>query len=418
MSKKFFDILPPKEAENQAKPVRQFEERVEDKPKRPAKRRSSRSKKGLFLVLAFFFILIIFAFFFLSRAEVEVWVATDVLEYEETVTASSDARIPDFSNRTVPAELFEKEIVLSEEFTATGKTEKRAEGMIRVYNAFSTTDQILIANTRFVSADGKLFRSPERIVIPGGSYDERGRFVPGHTDILIRADQPGEEYNIDSTTFSIPGLAGTERYTTVYGQSFSPMSGGGEVALVTEDDLSAAKEEMEKRMLEKGEDSLKSELSLDFVLIDDALMFDIVKVGSEAEAGKETSSFVFEVKANSQALVFKKTDLESLAEEFILSRAPSEKLFLKESLEMDYQVESIDFDSEKIVLAFNFSGKIYSDINQKNLKEGIKGKSFNEAQMLLEDYLEISYFELKLWPFWVKKVPNNTDKIKVKLNID
>ncbi|MEK6555804.1 MAG: hypothetical protein AABZ31_11215, partial [Bdellovibrionota bacterium] len=41
--------------------------------------------------------------------------------------------------------------------SSSGKTiqEARAKGVIQVYNAYSTEDQVLIANTRFISADGK-----------------------------------------------------------------------------------------------------------------------------------------------------------------------------------------------------------------------------------------------------------------------
>src|SRR3989344_2102405 len=78
--------------------------------------------------------------------------------------------------KTIPGNFFEEELEVSQEFKATGKTKiaGKARGQIRVYNAYSTSSQSLIANTRFISAEGKLFKSIKAVTIPGGKQSGGG----------------------------------------------------------------------------------------------------------------------------------------------------------------------------------------------------------------------------------------------------
>ena len=112
----------------------------------------------------------------------------------------------------IQGEVLEAEKEVSQNFTAHGKKLKstKAHGTMRIYNNYSTAAQTLVATTRFISNEGKLFRTKERVVIPGGYY-EGGKLAAGFIDIEVIADQPGEDYNIDPSTFSIPGFVGTSK---------------------------------------------------------------------------------------------------------------------------------------------------------------------------------------------------------------
>lgn len=110
----------------------------------------------------------------------------------------------------------------------TREKETRAEGIIRVHNDFHL-EQYLLPNTRFWCGgeEATEFTTKEEVTIPSGSY----------LDVEVVASSPGEELNIPPCkVFSVPGLSGSPRYTAVYGESLSPMEGGGSVeeALVVE----------------------------------------------------------------------------------------------------------------------------------------------------------------------------------------
>ena len=62
--------------------------------------------------------------------------------------------------------------------------------------------------------------------------------------------------------------------------------------------------------------------------------------------------------------------------------------------------------------------KIYSDIDQTNLKKGLSGKSLAEAELFLENQPQITRVLVKLWPFWVKKAPEDIERIEIRLRVD
>ena len=420
MAKKIFDILPPKEFEK--KKVEEFPLEKEYRPrfKKPEFKISKKLSSSFFIPLVLILIGI-FCYFTLSKAEIEIWPESEVLTFETKLTIDKTAENVDFSNKVIPGKIFEAEKTITEEFLSSGIVlkEKKAEGVIRVYNTYSTSPQVLITRTRFVSADGKLFRTPTKITIPGGHY-EKGRLVPGYLDAQVKADQPGPEYNIDPSTFSIPGFAGTARYTKFYGKSFQAMTGGfsEEVPQVTQEDLDQAQKILEEKALQNCQAALKEKISPEFILLDDILDSKIIETFSLARPKEELEKFSFQVKAFSLALVFKTEDAENFARDFILSQIPEDKQLYQESLKITYSLENVNLELTKATLSLQMEAKIYSDIDTEDLKKGLSRKSLTEAKLFLEDHSQITQVLVKFWPFWVKKVPEDVEKIKIKLNLD
>ena len=83
----------------------------------------------------------------------------------------------------------------------------------------------LVTNTRFESADGKIFKIKDSAVVPGYTLDGTKK-IPGVTTAEVYADQPGEGYNKAPGKFSIPGFKDSPEYTTIYAQSTETFVGG------------------------------------------------------------------------------------------------------------------------------------------------------------------------------------------------
>ncbi len=410
--KKIFDIIPPKKNNLDNSLSKQREESF----KQEKKNISFPKKKAVFLLFIFIF-LGVFIHITFSKAEIRIWPETELLSFEDEITVNSKATKPDFSENTIPGKTIEEEKEISQQFPATGSVSKKAKGIIQVYNAYSTSSQVLVATTRFVSASGKLFRTPKKVTIPGGHY-EKGKLVLGQIDIEVIADQPGEDYNIEPTTFSIPGFAGTAKFTFFYAKSFSNMTGGGTVAQVTEKDLERAEKVLLDSLEKAGNDSLLMKAGEGFILLDKALKQESQESSSSVEAGREAENFNYKVKIKSKVLVFKEQDLKDFAKNYISSQIEEDKKLHTESIETNYSAKKIDLESGKINLFLEFSGDIYSDIDVLSLKRALSNKLFDEAKILLENQLGITSFQIELYPFWLKRVPDNIDKISVDLIVD
>jgi hypothetical protein len=269
------------------------------------------------------------------------------------------------------------------------------------------------------------------VVIPGGKYDEKGKLIPGFLDVEVIAAEPGEEYNIGPSTFAIPGFAGTPKYTSIYGQSFAPMSGGflGEAPQVKEEDLKRAEEELLKSFSEEGKRALENQIPPDFVLLEDAFLTDNIEFSSSAQAGDNVNSFEAKIKGIVKGLAFKKSDTERLARKIILEKEPTQEVFSaanslfekridQESFKIEYKPYSLDWVQGAMILDIFVSAKIYPALDDSILKKFSAGKSLEEAKTILRRQGEIKKVEIKLTPFWVKKIPQKLEKIKIKFNID
>ena len=396
--KKFFDILPPKK----------FTEKKIKKLKSPS---FGVFKRTLIFAFLFLILLGIIGYFVLAKVEIEIWPETEILNFEEEVVASTKTFQVKFSEGTIPARIFEITEVTSQEFPSSGKIEKEAEGTIRVYNNYHLLVS-LRSGTRFQPPFEEVlyFCSPQKIVIPAKSY----------VDVKVIACRPGEgeKYNIGPSKFSVPGLSGTDLFFYIHGESFESMEGGGEIPQVTEDDLERAKNILTEILFSRLNESLKNKISTDFILLEGATKEEILETFPEVEPGTGVQFFKFQAKVKSKTLVFKKSDLENFAKEFILAQIPKNKKLQSESLKIDFQPESIDPESGKIILNLKFSAKIYLDINFSLLRENLKGKSLEETKIILENQADIIKTQISAWPFWVKKVPQNIEKIELKINID
>lgn len=364
-----------------------------------------------------FAVLLLFCWFALSLASIEIWPEQREIIFEEEVTIKAGIPESIFSQNIIAGRTLQIDKEVSQQIESTGIVDKKAKGIIRVYNAYSTYNQPLVATTRFVSASGKLFRTPKRVVIPGGHY-EKGKLVPGSVDIQVVADQPGEEYNIKATTFSIPGFAGTSKYTLFYAKSFSEMKGGGKFPQVNENDLAEAEKALSQQAKEKCWEELRTRAQEDnLILFDEAVSEKITDAFSLVNVGAEQKQFDYKVKASLTALVLPEKDLKKYVKNFFDSEIfEGEKLY-EASLKINYSLSSMDSENSKMTLDLDAEGIVYSDIDILFLKKAIVDKSSKEVRIILESEDKIDKFEFELWPFWVKKVPDDLEKIEINLRL-
>lgn len=398
MPKKFFDIIPPEEVNSFRK---EKIEKIE-----PIVKKKKYFLKSLFFLVSILVLLGLIGSFFFSNIKVEIWPKVDVLTFEEAFTVS--------------IEILEDQRSGSQEFSASGKSqvEQKAKGIIRVYNAYSASSRTLIPS-RFVSSDGKLFWSIKKITIPGVRY-EKGKLVPGEKDVEVEAAEPGEEYNIPASTFALPALAGTALYTTIYGRSFSPMTGGfkGETDQITQADLNSAENILLDKLKKESREFLKTSLPDGLILLDQAISYQIIESKSSQEAEAIAESFNFEAKVKSQGIAFKKSDIEELIKDRINLDIMQGRKIQEETLEINYYLKEIDLENKRITLNLDVKVKIYSDIELDKVKKALLGKKVKEARIFLENLPEVFRVELKSWPFLKRKIPEDIDRVEVLLRLD
>lgn len=396
--RKIFDIIPPEQKDT-----------GEVRPQKPVKPKLvKKPKKAPILIGSLIVMVGVLGWIFIEpQATIEIWPEKQPIDSE--------------FQGTISGEVFTAEKTVLQEFSSTGtklKTE-RARGTIRVYNNYSTHVQPLLAATRFVSADGKLFRTPKKVAIPGTHY-EGGELIPGTIDIEVVAAEAGEEYNIGPSTFSIPGFAGTARYTTFYAKSFEPMQGGMEqkVPQVTSEDLDRAKEIVKAKALQESQTYLESLIPEEYILVEGATVREVTEFIPLVEEGQEVDRFSYRAKTEARALAFRKSELRELVITHLQSQIPEEKKLQEDSLNIEYSPKEVDFKKSKLILNLTTGAEIYSPIDEGSLKERIRNKNPNEIKNLFKDFSEVKKVQIRLWPFWVTRAPWDMERIEIRLNLD
>lgn len=405
--KKVIDIIPPQKREGV----------LSVKEKKKVYFQKKKKKRKIFLLGIIFLIVILFVYSsFFARAEVFIKPVMHKFSSQIEIIVDERANQIDFSENIIPGFILEEPNSTKKTFSASGKSidEKRAEGTIRVYNNYSAFSQAFRAQTRFMAASGEIFRTPTRVVIPGKKI-KNGKEVAGYKDIKVIADQPGEEYNIGPTTFSIPGLVGTPLYTKFYAESFEAMKGGyrKEKPQVTEEDIQKAQKEVLEILRSEGKKVLEKKADdSGFVFLDQALFEEVQSTSSSAEPGEMVDNFDFSGKMKLAALVFRKKDIEKIIARKI---EENERIYL-ESLSYHWEVERVSFKEGRMTVNLKFSVDLYMDIDLDKMKNNILGMDISEAREAIMGGENISNVKIRVKPFWRKKLPSQANNIEVKLN--
>lgn len=372
----------------------------------------------IFLLILFVVGLIFLSFF--SAVEVDIWPKMNNINLEQKILLDVGVKGADLEKNMIAGQIVNNEKSFEKEFSASGKAieQKKAQGEITIYNEYSDYSRVLVPS-RFISADGKLFKSLEKVTLPGKKY-EKGKLIPGTAKVRVEAFEAGDDYNIGATTFALPALAGSPMYTTIYAKSFSPMAGGiiKNVVQVTEDDLKKAKSSLMDEAKIGIEKDIRDNLSQDFISAGGSVVSGIKESLSSKKAGEISESFKLKIIISSQAFVFKKTDAQKFIDELIRENIGENEIISEESKNISYFINSVDLVSKKASLNLDIRAKIYKKIEINEIKKGLTGRSIDEAKMFLSNFPDIEKAKLKCKPIIRLNIPKDINKVDASIILD
>lgn len=359
-------------------------------------------------------------FNFLPRAEIAVVLKKSSVNFEERIDVRKDI----FSFRLengrllVPAEFFSNVKNLKLLFPATGRrqVEIKAQGQLKVYNAFSSQPQMLVANTRFSSPEGKIFRLVRPVTVPGAKV-VNGQIVPSSIIVEVAADKAGAEFNLENSfgQWRIPAFSGTPRYDKFYAEAISPLTGGfvGEKAFPTENDINRGREEIEKNLRE----SLAGEMMAvqeNLLFLDGATSFQTTKVEVDETADANGMFGIF-AEAEMKQIGFNE---KILKDALIVKLKPPLEENLKYSLEekdfrVGYVLSAADFNKGFISFTARGGAVFQPPFNPEEFKRAVMGLKEEDLKIKTFAINGLERAKITLWPFWVHRVPNRLGAISV-----
>ena len=333
-----------------------------------------------------------------------------LLKVEEN---SSGIKLLSDPRENVSGRIKEIHLSSSKEIPASGEeyVGEDLTGRVKIINNYNRS-QVLVATTRLLSPDNKLFRIKEAVNVPAGS----------EAWVDIYTDKPNNEFAIKPSTFSIPGLwVGLQ--DEIYAKS--------EEAFVFEQkkqkyvrasDISLAEKEIDNdflSLLEKEIEQEKTQLEAEMGI---ELEHVYLQNGSnditvEAEVDEKIDSFIAKGDASFVVVFFSKEEGAKYADSRLNLLLPSGKELLNFDPEnIIYNLESFDLEEGSATIKSSFSGKMMLKAEGEVIrKESLVNLSIEQLNTYLKDQSEIKSFELKFRPSFIKKAPRLVDRIKINL---
>lgn len=374
-------------------------------------------KKKIFFAFVGIILIVLGVLFYLfyPKAVVTLAVKTDSFEQPLEITIDNNIQKADEARKAIPGELLESEQQGSKKFSATGKKEigEKAKGTITVSND-SGTAQTVASGTEFKSDSGQIFRSTANVSILGAtaSVDSHGNVVKtlGKSDVSVEASDPGDQFNISPTNFTVIG------HDMLTGRSTTAMSGGisRQLTIVTQNDLNNAKSELSNELYSAGHDDLKKKAGKSKIM-DSSFKDDAISFTADKNVNDQSDDFNITVKTKSSTISFIEDDFRAMVVAALGGLVPKDKeLILSSSDEISSSMTDVDIAHGLLKIKGTVKTKLAPKIDQDQLKNSIKGKKSTEAEDIIKLNKAVDSVSVILAPsWWLKKVPNIDKNIKL-----
>ena len=322
---------------------------------------------------------------------------------------------------------------------ATGKkiSEKasNASGKITIINS-SNNQWPLVAQTRFQTDDGLVFRIVDSVTVPPATNNGLGT-----AEAFVIADQldangliVGERGNIEASTFFLPGLRESSR-TSLYAESYESMTGGitDYTAYITNEDIEAAKSRLNDELVKSANSELKEVIQQKSELIEGDVSFELL----EGENTVKIANISYDLLSGLEGLEIDEFDitgsvyvsgvyydreamLDILVNELMLKKSPQKELLRINEDSTTYRIFEWDDNYGKIKLTANIKGIEQFNIDEETengakllekIKNHVIGKNIDDAKLYIQNLQQINKAEIEIWPMWSPTLPNITDNI-------
>ena len=378
---------------------------------------SSRRSIGLYRRFALKFVLIvailasIVIYFSFSKLTVSLELKGETVSDNMLLKIVEDAGGNENSNLLDPRESIGglvKEIEASVEKTYTSSGEEfvgeEISGKVRIINDYGKS-QALVATTRLLSPDNKLFRIKEAVNIPAG----------GEAVAEIYVEKPSAELAIDPTTFIIPGLwVGLQ--DKIYAESDAAFTFQQKVKkYIKPSDLERSSKDIAGLLISSAKEKTTN------LYPDGDWLYSSGEPASitiDAKSGDQKEEFLARAVGKIIAVSFSREEAAKLAANKLNLLVPDDKELIEFNGDnISYSIENYDIASKTATVKASFSGMMIlkSDAEVIDRKKLIN-LTAEQIGVYLKSIPTIKSYDLNFFPSFIKKAPNLVDRIKIEIN--
>jgi hypothetical protein len=293
-------------------------------------------------------------------------------------------------------------------FDASGEGTKAVEaaaiGQVTIYNNLSFV-QPLIATTRFLSADGILFRLEDGVSVPAG----------GSVVAAVYADEEGASGDIEPTTFIVPGLSSI-RQESVHAQSFEAFSGGvSYVSVVTESEMDVSVLALEDSLVADAKAMLVAETGEEYG--DVSYSVEVLEKTFSIEPDAEVQNYEVTLSLKVTGVFYDSEALGKIALSKLYEGLGQGQEFMGVSADdIEVRVEGVDEEAQEANIFVKLSAPAITSQTSSALDVGrFVGMTEDEVRTLLIEDEIATEVDVEFFPFWIKTVPRLKDHIYIEI---
>jgi hypothetical protein len=344
--------------------------------------------------------------------------------FKEPNINSEFTAYPDRRPDALSYEIMTIESTAESQVKASGQVdvEVKTSGLIQIVKTTPGAERI-IANTRFRSPDGKIYRIKDAIVVPGAVND-----VPGTIQAEVTADEPGDMYNKDTgTRFDVPGFEEsglTDLYKAVYAENKAPLTGGykGPQYKIDDAELSTARQALQIKLRDELLAKIEAEKPNGFIALPGAVAITYdqqptVPYGNDLVTIKE--------RATLQIPIFKNSDLGTFLAKAAVATYNGGSVRIDDPKALTFEYKTASTSNSVIAnepsLTFNLKGKpkLIWEFDQEALKKDLAGLPKTAISNIISSggndpkYPGIQGANISITPFWKQSFPSDPNEITV-----
>lgn len=391
---------------------------IKNKPKRKSFQISNKKKFAFFVVFIFIFFLSGMGFWVYSnwpKMEVQLFPKEKIEETNFDLLVCDDKEA---GENCLSGDYQELVIEVSENYDSSGEKfsndKGMARGIVKIYNNYSSRPQALVATTRLMSEEGKLFRLIKGVTVPGMDGDQ-----PGVVEAQVIADKIGQNYNINPTEFKIEGFKGGDKYDKFKVISENPMVGGAndtdnkKVKVVTENDISSAREKTIDLFNEKLEENIKNKIDSSETFVTGSIEKEIMKSDSSYAPGDIIDRFNYTVRQKIKLITFNKNEFDDIIKKSFDEKI-SEDLVMREIKQIDFQKDVADYQEKELDLSVKAEAVYWPIIDELKIKRELASREGEEIKNYLTGLNQIEKAIISYNPSWLSFVSVKEKNILIK----
>lgn len=351
---------------------------------------------------------LVWAIFFAGQATIAITARTNVVNISKTLQLKKDATL-DTNQAILPVVAQQQKKTVSVDFTPTGKKDvgEKATGTVKFTTNSISALGTIAAGTTLSTTGGVQFTTDAAVTLTLANA------LSGVTT-TVTAVTRGTASNAASGAIS-GAPSGVNAALT------GPTAGGTDktITIVTADDVAKATE----RLKSQDSNSVRTELAKlfdsDVIVITEAYTVDSGTPTSTPAVDQESSSAKLTVETTYTLLGVKRADLKAVYDSYLTTQLKgdtSQKVFKSGDESTQFSSFQKLADGSYTVRAIA-SAQVGPNIDSSQVASDSRGKMIGEVQQTVSSIQGVENVNVSLSPFWVTRVPSDTNRIKVTFTI-